>query len=70
VLWRAANLDHGFGGEAVREELLRSLLELNFEIAAKEQSAVSNQPKGKTAGKRDGGKRGKKTVADSQLDLF
>jgi hypothetical protein len=62
----------------VKEELLRRLLELNFEIAAKEQSAVSDQlkgKKGKTAGKRDAGKRGKKTSSGgeesgSQLGLL
>jgi hypothetical protein len=73
--WADVDLDHEFRGEGKearytlseggKEELLRRLLELNFEIAAKEQSqrdasrsAVSDQPKGKK-GKESSASKGR-----------
>jgi hypothetical protein len=81
--WSEVDLDHDFRGEGtearyalsegVKEELLRRLLELNFEIAAKEQSqrdasrsAVSDQPKGK---KKQAAK-GKAKNSDQQMGLL
>ena len=89
--WGDVNLDHDFRGEGkearyalsdgVKEELLRRLLELNFEIAEQESKmqphrGASREAGGKTkkAGKRDGGKRGKKKSggeeSGSQLGLL
>ena len=89
--WSDVNLDHDFRGEGkevryalsdgVKEELLRRLLELNFEIAEQESkmqpqrgaSRDAGGKKGKTERKRDGGKRGKKSGGEegtSQLGLL
>jgi hypothetical protein len=80
--WSDVNLDHDFRGEGkearyslsegVKEELLRRLLELNFEIAEKEQSAVSEQPSAKK-GKKPTAKAKKKSGGEesgSQLGLL
>ena len=67
--WSEVNLDHDFRGEGkearyslsegVKEELLRRLLELNFEVAEKESKMQdAGSKKGKTAGAKKG--KGKK----------
>ena len=76
--WEDVELDHDFRGEGkearyslsegVKEELLRRLLELNFEIA--EQESKMQEAGGKKGKKKKQAAKGKAKKSDQQMGLL